>query len=233
MGLLTDFVELVEGWSVAAVFWRLFFAMVIGLLIGIDRGMKNRGAGIKTHVLVCIGSALVMITSQYIQVHFSEVQSDVSRLGAQVISGVGFLGVGTIIVTGKRQVRGLTTAAGLWASACCGLAIGIGFVTGALLALAFIMFTLKALNVLDLQIHKRAKVYDLYIEFESNKGVRQFTAQMRNKNVKISNFELTKSQIKGDGPSAVLCVDVGRQMEREDLMDTIRELEYVNYVEEL
>lgn len=110
------------------------FSLVAGTLIGLDRSMKRRGAGIKTHVLVCLGSALVMMTGQFIQLNY-EGTMDVARMGAQVISGVGFLGVGTIIVTGHNQVKGLTTAAGLWACACIGLAIGIGFVDGALLAL--------------------------------------------------------------------------------------------------
>ena len=91
---------------------RLLLALLSGTLIGIDRGMKRRGAGIKTHVLVCLGATLVMMTGQNIVDCFGTRQ-EVARLGAQVISGVGFLGVGTIIVTGRNQVRGLTRALGL------------------------------------------------------------------------------------------------------------------------
>ena len=123
---------------------RLLLALAAGTLIGIDRGMKRRGAGIKTHVLVCLGATLVMMTGQYTFNYFGQ-GHDVSRLGAQVISGVGFLGVGTIIVTGRNQVRGLTTAAGLWACACIGLALGIGFYEG-----AFVMLLLVLLTFVDL-----------------------------------------------------------------------------------
>lgn len=129
-----EFLIMIKGWSILSVGLRLAFSLVAGTLIGLDRSMKRRGAGIKTHVLVCLGSALVMMTGQFIQLNY-EGTIDVARMGAQVISGVGFLGVGTIIVTGHNQVKGLTTAAGLWACACIGLAIGIGFVDGALLAL--------------------------------------------------------------------------------------------------
>lgn len=129
-----EFLIMIKGWSILSVGLRLAFSLVAGTLIGLDRSMKRRGAGIKTHVLVCLGSALVMMTGQFIQLNY-EGTIDVARMGAQVISGVGFLGVGTIIVTGHDQVKGLTTAAGLWACACIGLAIGIGFVDGALLAL--------------------------------------------------------------------------------------------------
>ena len=207
--------------------------MLVGTLIGIDREMKNRSAGIKTHVLVCIGAALVMMTSQYIQVAFPEVKADLNRIGAQVISGVGFLGVGTIIVTGKNQVRGLTTAAGLWACACCGLAVGIGFIEGTVIALIFIMFTLKVLNLLDVRIHKNAKILDIYLEFENNKAVRQFTEDMHGLEVKISGFELAKSQIKGEGPSAIISLSVDDRKLRPVMLDTLRAMEYIRYAEEL
>ena len=233
MRLWKEMLEIAQGWSLEALIIRMFWAMLVGTLIGIDREMKNRSAGIKTHVLVCIGAALVMMTSQYIQVAFPEVKADLNRIGAQVISGVGFLGVGTIIVTGKNQVRGLTTAAGLWACACCGLAVGIGFIEGTVIALIFIMFTLKVLNLLDVRIHKNAKILDIYLEFENNKAVRQFTEDMHGLEVKISGFELAKSQIKGEGPSAIISLSVDDRKLRPVMLDTLRAIEYIRYVEEL
>ena len=233
MRLWKEMLEIAQGWSLEALIIRMFWAMLVGTLIGIDREMKNRSAGIKTHVLVCIGAALVMMTSQYIQVAFPEVKADLNRIGAQVISGVGFLGVGTIIVTGKNQVRGLTTAAGLWACACCGLAVGIGFIEGTVIALIFIMFTLKVLNLLDVRIHKNAKILDIYLEFENNKAVRQFTEDMHGLEVKISGFELAKSQIKGEGPSAIISLSVDDRKLRPVMLDTLRAMEYIRYVEEL
>mgnify|MGYP001027887749 CR=1 FL=1 len=106
--------------------------LTIGGMIGLERGSKNQSAGFRTYMLVCLGAASVMMTNQYICDHFES--GDPSRLGAQVISGIGFLGAGTIIVTKRNQVRGLTTAAGLWSSACLGLAVGIGFYEGAVAA---------------------------------------------------------------------------------------------------
>ena len=97
-------VDTTAGWSTLGVAMRLFLALIVGLVVGIDRELKRRGAGIKTHVLVCVGAAAVMITSEYLMVKFGG-DLDISRMGAQVISGVGFLGVGTIIVTGRNQVR--------------------------------------------------------------------------------------------------------------------------------
>ena len=135
-----DFLTYIRELNMLSILIRLILAVVTGVLIGIDRRMKRRGAGIKTHVLVCLGATIVMMTGQYISIYFGTGQ-EVSRMGAQVVSGIGFLGVGTIIVTGRNQVRGLTTAAGLWACACTGLALGIGFYEGALLVLLFIYIT--------------------------------------------------------------------------------------------
>ena len=106
-----------------AVVLRIFVAVIFGGIIGLERGMKNRPAGLRTYMLVCVGACLVMLTNQYIYQVFGT--GDPVRMGAHVVSGIGFLGAGTIIVTRRSQIKGLTTAAGLWASACIGLALGI------------------------------------------------------------------------------------------------------------
>ncbi|MBR2045392.1 MAG: MgtC/SapB family protein [Agathobacter sp.] len=228
---MEEFVNAVKDWSFFSITFRLVFSVVTGFLIGIDRAMKRRGAGIKTHVLVCLGACLVMITGQFITLNYSG-DMDVSRLGAQVINGVGFLGVGTIIVTGRNQVRGLTTAAGLWACACIGLAIGIGFVDGAAVALILAMFTFKVLNRVDSVVHHYAKIFDLYIEFDSNQSVSEFVNELHKRQIKISNFELGKSKIPGDGPNALICVELKERGQRDKLMHEIRSMECVRYVEE-
>ena len=116
---------------------RIILALLMGGLIGMERERKRRPAGFRTYMLVALGAALTVILSQYLDYMINNpwaeisasigVKTDASRFGAQVINGVGFLGAGTIIVTGRQEVKGLTTAAGLWASACMGLAIGAGF----------------------------------------------------------------------------------------------------------
>ena len=109
---------------------RILSALLVGGIIGLERGTKNRPAGLRTYMLVCVGSCLIMLTNQYIY-QFTGA-GDPMRLGAQVVSGIGFLGAGTIMVTKRNQIRGLTTAAGLWASAGVGLALGIGFYEAAI-----------------------------------------------------------------------------------------------------
>ena len=111
---------------------RILASIIVGGLIGVERGMKNRPAGLRTYMLVCVGSCLIMLTNQFI--YQTTGAGDPMRLGAQVVSGIGFLGAGTIVVTKHNQIKGLTTAAGLWASAGVGLAFGVGFYEGALTA---------------------------------------------------------------------------------------------------
>lgn len=211
---------------------RLLLALCAGTLIGIDRGMKRRGAGIKTHVLVCLGAALVMMTGQYIVNYFGS-GHDVGRLGAQVISGVGFLGVGTIIVTGRNQVRGLTTAAGLWACACIGVADGIGFYEGALIMLALVLITFVGLARLDRYVYMHSRVLELYIEVDSAKSIVELMKQLRKMDLRIAGFETMETKIKGDYTSVMTSIELTGPHMHDTTIQAIREIEGVVYVEEL
>ena len=144
---------------------RLALSLVMGGLLGMEREQKQRPAGFRTYMLVCMGSALVMLTGQYVAESMN--MDDVMRMGAQVVSGVGFLGAGTIIVTGHQQVKGLTTAAGIWASACLGLAVGIGFYSGAIVGCALILLVLKGFHFLEQRISQRSRVINVFAELES------------------------------------------------------------------
>lgn len=124
--------------SIRSVLFRMFLAAFCGAAIGMERSYKNRPAGFRTHILVCIGATAASMTGIYLAVN-RQFPTDLSRLGAQVVSGLGFIGGGTIIVTKKKTIKGLTTAAGLWACGIIGLAIGAGFYEGGLLAAAAIL----------------------------------------------------------------------------------------------
>ncbi len=228
-----DFLIYIQGVNALSVFLRLMFAMLVGTVIGIDRARKRRGAGIKTHVLVCMGAALVMLTAQYAGEVFDTSKIDVTRMGAQVISGVGFLGVGTIIVTGRNQVRGLTTAAGLWACACIGLAVGIGFWEGALVALLLVIITFWLLVKLDSYVSHHSKVLDLYVELNTLKHASDFLKEVRNMEVKIENYEVNKTKIKNDYVTALLTIEMKYGNQREDILNSLKEINGVMYVEEI
>ncbi|GAB6106177.1 MgtC/SapB family protein [Fusibacter bizertensis] len=133
---------------------KILIAVFVGGFIGLERESANRPAGLRTHILVCVASALVMDMNILLAKEF--INTDPVRLGAQVISGMGFLGAGTIIKEGVN-VRGLTTAAGLWAVACLGLVIGAGFYLLAIFASLVMLITLKTFNQLELKYAKYKK----------------------------------------------------------------------------
>ena len=194
--------------------------------------MKRRGAGIKTHVLVCLGATLVMMTGQYIVDCFGTRQ-EVARLGAQVISGVGFLGVGTIIVTGRNQVRGLTTAAGLWACACIGLALGIGFYEGAFVMLVLVLVTFVGLARLDRYVYMHSRVLELYIEVDSAKSIVELRKQLRKMDLRIAGFETMETMIRGDDTAVMTSIELAGPHMHDSTIQAIRDIEGVVYVEEL
>ena len=137
MDSLFHFFDPIRGVSWGGLIVKIILAVFFGGMIGLERGHKHRAAGSRTYMIVCLGAALTVILSQYESWLVTDVwhdvsellgrKVDVSRYSAKVIGGIGFLGAGTIIVTGRQEVKGLTTAAGLWTSACMGLAIGSGF----------------------------------------------------------------------------------------------------------
>ena len=135
-----DLVGSLRDLNVLSVGVRLLLAMVFGGTIGFERGVRQRAAGLRTHMLLCVGAASTMLVSQFIYASYGV--GDPARLSAQVISGIGFLGAGTIIVTRRNQVKGLTTAATLWATACMGLAVGVGFYECALIMYVILIFIL-------------------------------------------------------------------------------------------
>ena len=178
--------------NTVSIILRLALATICGGILGAERGRKNRPAGFRTHILVCIGATMVMITSQYMT-DILKIATDASRMGAQVISGIGFLGAGTIIVVGKNEVKGLTTAAGLWSCACMGLAIGIGFYEGAIISCVFLIGVLTLLHKLDLHSRTHSKILDIYAELKDITGVTNFMETIKSDGTKISNIEIKKS----------------------------------------
>ena len=220
------------SWNLLAISIRLLVALLVGLVVGIDRERKRRVAGIKTHVLVCLGSALVMITSQYMTVHFGDL-ADISRMGAQVISGVGFLGVGTIIVTGRNQVRGLTTAASIWVCACVGLAAGIGFIEGVIVTWILLVFTLKVLGKLDNFVQKSTKELDFYIDFKDNKSVLLFSEQMKKDGYRVTKLQIGKCEKENDPPNALVSIRAKDREQASRVAMELRRLNYVRSVEEI
>lgn len=174
---------------------RLLLACVLGGVIGYERESMNRPAGFRTHILVCVGAALVMITSQYIFEQYKGVTNiDPARLGAQVISGIGFLGAGTIIREGI-SVRGLTTAASLWAVSCVGIAAGIGFYEGAVITAIIIYITLIVLKKMEKHFAKKGQLSLFYIKTDNLPGqIGSIGCIFGKHNVIIKNIEFLNDE---------------------------------------
>ncbi|MFU0827402.1 MAG: MgtC/SapB transporter [Lachnoclostridium sp.] len=218
--------------NILSIIVRLTMAAICGGFIGYDRGRKRRPAGLRTHILVCIGSALVMITNQYI-IDIMGYSSDPTRLGAQVISGIGFLGAGTILITGKQQVKGLTTAAGLWASACMGLAIGIGFYEGALIGCIFILGSITLLHRFDAYVMSKTKLVEVYVELVSVKAISKFFDFVRTNNLEITNVEIMKSRTSDDAVGLLVIIKQKERHEHMKVLGLLSSIEEVTFVEEI
>jgi putative Mg2+ transporter-C (MgtC) family protein len=173
---------------------RLLLAVLLGGFIGYEREHTNRPAGFRTHILVCAGAALVMVTSEYMVRKYSIAAVDPARLGAQVISGIGFLGAGTIIRDGVN-VRGLTTAASLWAVSCVGLAVGSGFYLGAVVATILVFITLISLKKAERRFSRRNRYRTIIIESVDASGqVGMVTGLLEKSNIEIRNIQLYKGK---------------------------------------
>ncbi len=224
--------ELLGEYNIYSISLRMLLAVVCGGLIGIDRGRKRRPAGFRTHMLVCLGAAMTMLISQHMWLR--GYSTDLSRLGAQVVNGIGFLGAGTILVTGRQQVKGLTTAAGLWASACMGLAIGAGFYIGAAVAFAFIVLTITLFARIENRLIASARNMNLYVEYSSSENIGGIIDNMKKLNVRVHDIEIVRSRA-SDGilPGAVLSIRLPRSLPHAVVMAELASSEGVMGVEEL
>ena len=215
-----------------SVIFRLFLSVLLGGIIGFERGRTGRPAGLRTHILVCMGSTMAIMTNQYIFQEFGT--GDPTRLGAQVISGIGFLGAGTIIVTGKHQVKGLTTAAGLWATACMGLAIGIGFYSAAIFSCGLIAFTTLVLHKLDNHMLSKSKVLDIYMEIEKSASIMSILEVVKESMAHVDAIELVKPVYNTNATyAAIMTLRLKKKSVRLDVLANICSIEGVEFAEEI
>ncbi|PWM07464.1 MAG: MgtC/SapB transporter [Clostridiales bacterium] len=211
---------------------RILMAIVLGGMIGMERGLKNRPAGLRTYMLVCLGACIVMLTNQYVYEAFGV--GDPVRMGAQVVSGIGFLGAGTIIVTARNQIKGLTTAAGLWASACVGLALGIGLYAVSIMGSVAIFVILTLLHELDFRMRRSTKQVEVYVELKHNVAVGQFLDFVRDRHYEPSNLQILLENTSDNGILAFSVTLKGQKnCNHDDIVTTVKTMPGIGYVEEL
>lgn len=172
---MLEILDFLHEFNYATIAIRLVLAVLAGGIIGYERGKHGSAAGLRTHILVCIGSAMSSLTGYYV-FHTLGIEGDVLRLSAQVVSGIGFLGAGMIIVKNNNIVTGLTTAAGMWATSAIGIALGFGFYSGAAIATVLCFFTAAFLSVFERQ---RKKTVHIYAEIDLTEKVGDIIDQIR------------------------------------------------------
>lgn len=211
---------------------RICLALVMGGALGAERGLRNRPAGFMTYVLVCMGSAMIMLTNQYSALLYPG--TDPTRLAAQVVSGIGFLGAGTIIVTRNDEVRGLTTAAGLWLAAGLGLAVGVGFYGGALIGFAFSMFALVSLKRIDCYIKQHARNMEIYLEHGEAFSLRRLFEYAKAEQFELLDLQRGKIHtLKGESGTLSFCVAFAHKQNHDAVLDGLYALEGVEYLQEI
>ena len=218
--------------TLVSVFVRIFAAIIIGGLLGLERGMKNRPAGLRTYMLVCVGACLIMLTNHYVCQTFNT--GDPVRLGAQVVSGIGFLGAGTIIVTRRNQIKGLTTAAGLWSAAGVGLALGIGFYEGAIIGGFAIFFVMTMLQKIDGRMHRSTKVMEIYVELDKDCTLGDFLRELRSREIEVRDIMREHDPDGEDGGRAYFAnLKLQQRQNHIQIIDLIRTLPGVMHIEEM
>jgi putative Mg2+ transporter-C (MgtC) family protein len=218
--------------TLLAIVVRILLSILIGGLIGLERELKNRPAGLRTYMVVSLGACLIMLTNQYIYQVFGA--GDPVRMGAQVVSGIGFLGAGTIMVTRRNQIKGLTTAAGLWSAAGVGLAIGIGFYEAAVLGGVAIYLIMTLMQIIDKHVQRRNKVLELYVELSKECTLGDFLRQLRDRDLEITDIQHGNEQHGENGVRGyILNIKQKKRLGHLELLEDIRTISGIVFLEKL
>ena len=241
MELSVHFFRELNIWSMML---RVVLALLVGGVIGLERERKGRAAGFRTYMLVALGAAVTVILSQYLDIMLKTFladayavvgqRTDVVRLGTQVVGGVGFLAAGTIIVTGKQEVTGLTTAAGLWASACMGLAVGAGFIECVLVSFLLIVLSIRVLPFIETLILNRSRNMLLYVETENILQLSAIVNYIKREEIRIFSLEINRDRPENlDSISAVLDLRLPIHLYHAELVAALSTLGGVISIEEV
>ena len=225
--------DFVRDFSVLSIAVRMTLAVVCGGIIGIEREYKRRPAGFRTHILICLGAAITTLTSQHI-VFNMQMYTDLGRLGAQVVAGIGFIGAGTIIVTKRQRVKGLTTAAGLWTAAIIGLVCGAGFVECALFATFMVLVAELLLIKIEYRFAKKINDVTIYVEYKHAVAIEGIIRVLREHRMMLNDLEITR--VSGEGDEHYYCAVITISSKTDisfDIVGSLNTVEDVISVEEL
>ena len=193
---MLQFLDPIRGIDTLSVAVKFLVAVLMGAAIGIERSYKNKPAGARTHILVSTGAMVASLTGLYIQLA-TGMPSDISRIGAAVVSGLSFLGVGTIVVTKSYDVKGLTTAAGLWASGIVGIATGLGFYEGAVIAGILVLCSELSVNFVRGLI-RHDPVYNVEVLTTKQDTMAKAMRLLKDKHVSINSLRVIYTEVDGE-----------------------------------
>ena len=223
-----------------SVLLRMAFAMAFGGLVGLEREHKRMPAGFRTYMLVCLGASLAMMLSQYqfllLHTRWADiaartgVNTDVARYGAQVINGIGFLAAGTIIVNEKREIKGVTTAAGLWACACMGIAVGSGFYECAVAGLLLIYLSVRLMPRIEEMLAVHRKDVSLYVEFFDVADVGKIVRFMSHMKLELLELEFGADDSETEYPNAMIRLNVPSGLDKSEVVMRLSALKFVHAV---
>lgn len=218
--------------TIASITLRLLLATLCGGVIGLERAYKRRPAGFRTHILICLGAAVTTLTSQFLVLNM-HYYADIARLGAQVIAGIGFIGAGTIIVTQRQHVKGLTTAAGLWAAAIIGLTFGSGFYEGGICATVLVLIAELFFSRIESRILDDVPEINLYIEYHNKACLNHIIQLFRSLQLVIMNIEVTHSDEEAHRTCAIVSLRLNRNCSIDSLVQSVSKIEGVVSIEAL
>ena len=219
--------------TVLSITVRMALAVICGGIIGIEREYKRRPAGFRTHILICLGATMTTLTSQflYLNMHY---YTDMARLGAQVVAGMGFIGAGTIIVTRRQRVKGLTTAAGLWTAAIVGLALGGGFYEGGIAATVLILLAELLFSKLEYYILHNAPEMNVYLEYAGRDCLDRVLQVFQDQGAKVLDMEITRSDVsEHHNACALFNLRLSKHGSADGLLSALYHMEGVVSAEEL
>ena len=225
-----DFLESPQDIAVAI---RLVIATLFGSLIGWERVVKRHSAGIKTFALVSLGSAIATALNIFLAME-PGLDADVSRIPAGVVSGIGFLGAGTILVTGRQQIKGLTTAASLWVTSCMGMAIGGGYLIIGIVCFALVMLANVVLMGLSNIVEEYSKYISIYIEVNKSGGVKKLNKWIAEEGFTVRSMTKSKEKtLQSSDAALIVDIDFDKIRAHKEILDILNSFDYVGYVEEI
>lgn len=231
--MVNTVITYLQGMDDLAVAIRLLIATFCGSLIGWERVMRGHSAGIRTFALVSLGSAVATVLNLYLAV-LPEMDADVSRIPAGVVSGIGFLGAGTIIVTGRNQIKGLTTAASLWVASCMGMAFGAGYISVGFVCFILVLIANIVLMHLSQQVEENSRYVSIYIEVEETNGVKKLRKKFLEMGYQINSMNKTKDKtLSGSDTALMIDLDFSKRHSHQQLLEELNNLDFVSYVEEV